>query len=104
MAARKPVSSKVAWTPDRVRERIRVGLILRVLMDHVVNGTEMAQSRITAGLGLLRKVVPDLSATAITGSVEVTRPDEIPDSLLAHIATGSSPGATEQTPRPEELN
>lgn len=41
--------------------------IVKVLTDHVLHGTEIAPTRITAGLGLLKKVIPDLSATQHSG-------------------------------------
>lgn len=107
MAARKPVTSDRAWTPDKVRERIKTSLLINALTDHVLKGTEMAPSRVTAGLGLLKKVIPDLSATAVTGSVEIVRADELSDTTLAHIATAGSAGASESasgTTEPTELH
>ena len=46
----------------KVRSRIRTSLIIKALSEHVLGEREMAASQITAGLGLLKKVVPDLSA------------------------------------------
>ena len=74
MAARK-VPLHRAWTPDKVRQRIRTSLIVNRLTDHVLSGTEMARTQITAALGLLRKTLPDLSATELSG--EVARPTVI---------------------------
>ena len=98
---------KTIWTPEIVRERIQASQIANVLIDHVVNGTEMVPSRITAGLGLLKKIIPDLSAMAVTGHVEVTRADELTDSLLAHIASAGRTGAIGQAPieeQPDEVH
>jgi hypothetical protein len=49
------------------RAKIRNSNILNALIEHVVNGREMSPSQVTAGLGLIRKVLPDLSATTISG-------------------------------------
>ncbi len=49
------------------RSKIKNSRILSVLIDHVENGTEISPSRVTAGLGLLKKVMPDLAAMTING-------------------------------------
>jgi len=50
---------------------IQTSKILKVLSDHVINGTEMEASRITAGLGLLKKTLPDLKSVDLQGNLEV---------------------------------
>lgn len=80
------------WTPEIVRQRIRTSMILRRLTDHVLGKVEMEPSQVTAGLGLLKKTLPDLSAVAHSGSVELTRPDELSDAELAHIAANGRTG------------
>lgn len=57
------------WTPEVVRQRIRTALLVKALQDHAIRGTSMAQSQIAAALGLLRKVMPDLTAMQHSGSV-----------------------------------
>lgn len=52
---------------ERIREKIRAGMILKALEEHVVEGKEMSSTQVTAALGLLRKVVPDLTASQISG-------------------------------------
>jgi hypothetical protein len=37
------------------------------LQDHALGKKEMSATQVTAALGLLRKVVPDLSATTLSG-------------------------------------
>ena len=106
MAARK-VPLHRAWTPDKVRQRIRTSLIVNRLTDHVLSGTEMAQTQITAALGLLRKTLPDLTAVAHSGSLELRKPNELTDAELAHIAAGGSAGAIESPgsqPGPTEVH
>lgn len=62
---------------DRVRARIRAGAIVKRLFDHSVarkgdagyDQAIMSATQVTAALGLLRKVVPDLLATEVRGEV-----------------------------------
>ena len=105
MAARKPVRSKVMWGPDVVRQRIKTALIVRALSDHVLNGTEMAPSRVTAGLGLLKKVVPDLSAIEHKDSQELHASDLSTDELARRISAleGAISTQTSQS-EPTELH
>lgn len=52
---------------EAVRARIRAGGITKRLEDHVLGKVEMSASQVSAALGLLRKVVPDISAVEHTG-------------------------------------
>lgn len=52
---------------EAVRSRIRAGGIVKRLEDHILGKVEMAASQVTAAIALLRKVVPDLSTTQVTG-------------------------------------
>lgn len=52
---------------EAVRARVRAGGIAKRLEGHVLGKIEMTSSQVTAALGLLRKVVPDLSATELSG-------------------------------------
>lgn len=52
------------------RDKIRNSNILSCLISHVIDGREMSATQVTAGLGLLRKVLPDLSTTTIQGDEE----------------------------------
>ena len=93
---------KRTWTPEIVRQRIRTSMILRRLTDHVLGKVEMEPSQVTAGLGLLKKTLPDLSAVAHSGSVELTKPDELSDAELAHLAAGGRPGIVGAAPSAPE--
>lgn len=57
----KRASTSAAYA-EAVRARIRAGGIARRLEDHVLGKVGMTSSQVSAALGLLRKVVPDLSA------------------------------------------
>jgi len=54
---------------EEVREKISNSRIVNRLIDHILGekGVELSPSQVTAGLGLLKKVVPDLSATELSG-------------------------------------
>lgn len=52
---------------DEHRTKIANSQILKRLIDHVEGKVEMSASQVTAGLGLLKKVMPDLSHTEHTG-------------------------------------
>jgi hypothetical protein len=49
------------------RDKIQNSNILTCLIQHVTEGREMQPSQVTAGLGLLKKVLPDLQTTTIQG-------------------------------------
>lgn len=49
------------------RDKIRNSNILNALVEHVEGRREMSPSQVTAGLGLLRKVLPDISEQTTKG-------------------------------------
>ncbi len=63
MAARK---KKVTLT-ESWKEKIRAGIILDRLIKHVNGEIEMTNSQIKAADILLKKTVPDLARTEVTG-------------------------------------
>lgn len=54
---------------DSVREKIKASQIINRLTDHALGNLEkpMDATQVSAGLGLLRKCVPDLSNMELTG-------------------------------------
>lgn len=58
-------------TPYRMseahRDKIRNSNILNALMEHVEGKREMAATQVTAGLGLLKKCLPDLQSVSVQG-------------------------------------
>lgn len=52
------------------RDKIRNSNILHALIAHVVDGKEMSSSQVTAGLGLIKKYLPDLQTTTLQGDEE----------------------------------
>jgi hypothetical protein len=78
MAGKKGMHDRLSTSPsyaEKVRARIRAGGIARMLEDHVVGKRQMTASQVAAGLGLLRKVVPDVSHQELSapggGPVEI---------------------------------
>ncbi len=51
---------------ERTREKIVSSHIVNHLIEHVLGKKEMKSSQVTAGLGLIKKILPDLSATDLT--------------------------------------
>ena len=98
MAARKHLSH-----PEIVRQRIQTSQLVNRLTDHVSGKVELTATQVTAALGLLRKSLPDLTAITHSGSIESTRPDELSDDRLAHIASGGSAGVVKEADGEEEL-
>lgn len=52
------------------RVKIKNSNILNALIEHVEGSREMSATQVSAGLGLLRKVLPDLSSTTVDGDGE----------------------------------
>jgi hypothetical protein len=53
--------------PMRVRENIRVGVLLKLLDDYATGKRKCEPHQITAATVLLRKAVPDLQAITLSG-------------------------------------
>lgn len=49
------------------RAKIQRSNILNALIEHVRGERKMSSTQVTAGLGLLKKALPDLSAVEISG-------------------------------------
>jgi hypothetical protein len=52
---------------DEHRVKIQNSNILNALVEHVEGKREMSATQVSAGLGLLKKVMPDLQSTTIGG-------------------------------------
>lgn len=51
---------------------IQTSKILKALGEHVVGDREMTATQVSAGLGLLKKTIPDLKVLDHQGGIEVT--------------------------------
>jgi hypothetical protein len=56
------MAQRGAWTPQKVRDRIRVTMLVKRLTDHIVGKQDMSQTQLKAVEILLKKSLPDLSA------------------------------------------
>lgn len=77
---------------DEHRTKIANSQILKCLMEHVEGKRKMSATQVTAGVALLRKVLPDLSQTTIDGSLDMRPAAGMTDDELAAIAAGRSTG------------
>jgi hypothetical protein len=66
MAARKGEQFETRMSNEH-RVKIQNSNILNALIEHVTGEREMSSTQVSAGLGLLRKVMPDLANTTIEG-------------------------------------
>ncbi len=87
---------------ENTRLKIRVSQIINHLQKHVFGKVEMQPSAVSAALGLLRKVMPDLSQSEARVTHVSAR--ELPDDELASIATGGSQGVALPSIDPQKLN
>lgn len=89
---------------DETRAKIRTSQLINRLTGHVLGDVEMSSSQVTAGLGLLRKTLPDLTATEHSGEIATKRSSEMSDDELAAIAAGRSERADKAPLDPAKLN
>ena len=73
-----------AMNIEEARKKIQTTQLVNRLTNHVLGKVEMQPSQVTAALGLLKKAIPDLSATDINTTHDVSDPIK---ELLEHIAT-----------------
>ena len=70
MAARKGYNRKpIGLLTDEHRAKLAKSNILNALIEHTMGKREMSATQVTAGIALLRKCLPDLTATEIKGDV-----------------------------------
>ena len=82
------------WRQDQVRQQIQVRSILNILQDHVLNGTEIAHTRLTTGLALLKKVLPDALPDAVTENLNLQAIQQLQQSQLKAMALEMLQGNT----------
>ena len=67
MAARKGEQFQSRMSNTH-RVKIQNSNILNALIEHIEGKRDMSSTQVTAGLGLLKKALPDLSNVEITGA------------------------------------
>jgi hypothetical protein len=101
MAARK--GPAFAMSAEH-RVKIQNSNILNALIEHATGEREMSATQVSAGLGLLRKVLPDLASVEHSGTIETRRSAELTDDELAAIAAGRGTGTAQAPVDPSQLN
>lgn len=87
------------------RTKIGNSQILKCLIEHVEGKRDMSATQVTAGLGLLRKVLPDLAASADMGTGgELVSVNRMTDDELEAIAAGGGNRAAKAPESPRKLN
>jgi uncharacterized protein with von Willebrand factor type A (vWA) domain len=79
MAARKNRGTKDQGWDESVRQRIQASMIINRLTDHILGKVEMQASAVTAALGLLKKVAPDLSSVESKNETTVRYVARVPE-------------------------
>jgi hypothetical protein len=65
--------------PDDHRHKIQNSNILNILIEHAEGRRELSASQVTAGIALLRKVLPDLSSAEIKSETTVRYVARLPE-------------------------
>jgi len=87
------------------RVKIQNSNILNALIEHVEGKRDMSATQVSAGLGLLKKIMPDLAATADMGDAgELTPVNRMTDEELEAIAAGRSARTAAPPESPHKLN
>ncbi len=64
---------------DETRAKIQSAQIINRLSGHVMGTVELSATQVSAGLGLLRKTIPDLSQAEIKSETTVRYVARVPD-------------------------
>jgi hypothetical protein len=65
--------------PESHRSKIKYTQILNALQEHCLGQRDMSATQVTVGLGLLKKVLPDLSSAEIKSETTVRYVARIPE-------------------------
>lgn len=85
MAARKNRGTKEGGWDETVRQRIQASMLINRLTDHVLGKCDMPASAVTAALGLLKKVAPDLSSVESKNETTVRYVARVPNKVETSI-------------------
>ncbi len=79
MAARKNKVHHDPATIERIRNSIQSGQLIKVLMEHVEGKRPLEATQVASALGLLRKTIPDLSASESKSEITVNYVAALPE-------------------------
>ncbi len=68
---------------DETRAKIKSAQIINRLHSHVMGEVELSATQVSAGLGLLRKTIPDLSQAEIKSETTVRYVARVPDKAIS---------------------
>lgn len=68
------MAQRGAWTPQKVRDRIRVSMLTKRLQDHALGKLEMTDSQRKATEILLKKTLPDMQSIEATHKGDANHP------------------------------
>lgn len=91
MAGRPRGTGGVALT-EAHRDKIRKSNILTALIEHAEGKRDMSATQVSAGLGLLKKALPDLASVELEAKVDAT------DTLKEFMARAAAHGAASIMP------
>lgn len=72
MAARKQLRHS-----DEVRAKIQSSQLINFLQNHVLKGADAQKTQVTAAVALLKKTLPDLQATELSGQLALSHEDRL---------------------------
>ena len=78
---------------EQLRISIQAEKLIEALRKHTLGGKEMSPSQVTAGLGLIRKVLPDMTALEHSGEVAVVDVAEPKTALAERLFRQSELGS-----------
>jgi len=62
---------------QRTRDKIKTSQLINRLQSFVNGKVKLAPAQVTAALGLLKKTLPDLTATELSGSMSLTHEEAL---------------------------
>lgn len=73
---KKPGPAKGIMLSEQHRDKIRKSKVLQCLISHAVGEMEMSSSQVTAGIALMKKVLPDLASVEMQVEGEINHTHE----------------------------
>ena len=108
MAATKTHQGDInARTQNKIRASIKAQAIVKALQDHILAGLKMTNTQVRAAEILLRKISPDLLATALVDGTDSALPvlqivrSPRADSRVSPIEGPSDPPQSKVEPEPD---
>lgn len=83
---------------ENTRLKIKTSQLVNRLTEHVLGTVEMSASQVSAGLGLLRKTLPDLATTELVGDPQ--NPVNLVSRIERVIVEGREPHLADSDPAP----